>query len=156
MTRKRQGERPRRGPRRTARSESSTSSSGGPLRLIRKPAALAVIVGLAAVAAYAGLSSGEEIPLDMIGKWETESTKYADRALGISADSITFYTIRGQFDAHRISKVERTRENRDLLYSIRFEDQGNDAEFSFFYDSTEGVIRFQNQSHIEWRKARGS
>ncbi len=156
MTRRPKRGRPARGPRRAARSERSTPSSSGPLRLLRKPLALAVIGGLAAVAAFARLSPGEEIPPDMIGIWETESTKYADRALGISADSITFYTMRGQFDAHRIKEIESTRENRDLLYSIRFDDRGNEGEFSFFYDPTEGVIRFQNQSQIEWRKARGS
>ncbi len=156
MTRRPKKAGAKRGGRRPARGEGSPRGARGPLGMLRHPPAVAAILLLVAVGTYVRFSPGEEMPAELIGIWESESTKYADRSLGLSADSITFYTIRGQFDAHRIRQVESTREKRELLYSIRFDDQGKEGEFSFFFDATEGVIRFQNQSQIEWRKARGS
>ncbi len=99
---------------------------------------------------YRQLSS---VPEELIGVWKTAERKYADRFFELKKDRIIFSTGGWGVSAHPIDRIEERREDGNLLYIIYYPNgPGDEIEFSFYYDPTQGVIRFKNQEQFEWIK----
>jgi len=96
------------------------------------------------------------VPDDLVGVWTTTEPKYTDRFLEFTTGGIFFGTSEGNVDIHPIVNIEHTRENQNTLYTISYATpEGREAAFSFYHDpANDGVIRFKNQQHIAWTKAR--
>ncbi len=96
------------------------------------------------------------VPDDLVGVWTTTDPKYADRFLELTKDRILFGTGEGNVDTHPIVNIEQAREEKHTLYTISYATPGGrEATFSFYHDpADDGVIRFKNQQHIAWTKAR--
>ena len=93
------------------------------------------------------------MPEDLIGVWKTAEQKYADRYFELSADRVIFSTGGWGVTAHPIDRIEQHSENGDILYIIYYpSEEGDEYQFSFYYDPTQSVIRFKNQEQFEWVK----
>jgi len=58
-------------------------------------------------------------------------------------------------DINTIVKIEITKEEKQILYTIHYKKmKGEVCKFPFYYDTSEGgTILLKNQKEIEWRKA---
>ncbi len=93
------------------------------------------------------------VPEDLIGVWKTAERKYADRYFELKKDRVIFATGDWSVSAHPIDRVEEYEENGKILYIIYYpSSEGDEYQFSFYYDPTQGVIRFKNQEQFEWIK----
>ena len=97
------------------------------------------------------------IPDDLLGAWKTSAPKYKRCFFEITKDSITFVnrdSLEGP-DINTIVKIEITKEEKQILYTIHYKKmKGEKYKFPFYYDTSEGgTILLKNQKEIEWRKA---
>lgn len=96
------------------------------------------------------------IPDELVGVWNTEASRYADRAFQISKAMLVFHTGDGGFTAHPITRVRTQEEDSGrTLYTVEYEADDAVYEFSFFYLPTTGAIRFRNQQQLVWTKGEG-
>ena len=95
------------------------------------------------------------VPEDLIGVWKTAERKYADRYFELKKDRIIFSTGGWKVTAHPIERIEERGGSEKILYIIFYPNyDGNEYQFSFYYDPLQGVIRFKNQEQFEWIKWR--
>ena len=93
------------------------------------------------------------MPEDLIGVWKTADKRYVDRYFELDADRVIFSTGGWGVIAHPIDRIEEHNENGKILYIIYYPtEEGEASQFSFYYDSTQSVIRFKNQAQFEWVK----
>jgi hypothetical protein len=97
------------------------------------------------------------LPDELLGVWKTSAPKYKQCFFEITKDSITFANrnVSEGLDVNIISKIEKTHEEKQILYTIHYKKKkGEEYKLPFYYDpSKDGTIRFKNQKEIEWRKA---
>ncbi len=96
------------------------------------------------------------VPAELVGTWATEARKYADRKLEIWDDAVIFYTGARwkEFTVHRIQSVQTVEgASEGTLFSLYYAGLDDTVDrFSFYFDGSTGVLRFENQRSIEWRK----
>ena len=94
------------------------------------------------------------LPDELVGVWTTSHPKYADRYLDLTKATIIFGTGKESIDTNFISNVEKTLQDKAILYTIYFHRVGGpEDKVSFYYDPANGgIIRFKNQKHIDWKK----
>ncbi len=93
------------------------------------------------------------MPEDLIGVWKTADKRYADRYFELHADRVIFSTGGWGVTAHPIDRIEEHHEDGKILYIIYYpSEEGEPSQFSFYHDSNQSVIRFQNQEQFEWVK----
>ena len=92
------------------------------------------------------------LPEELHGVWETSAEKYADRYLLLDKNAVGFETGIGKIDWYEITRVDETRENNIVLYTIEFQKvEGTVFKRNLYFDSNNGgKIRFKNQPAIEW------
>ena len=94
------------------------------------------------------------VPDELVGVWKTSAPKYADRFFELTKDVVIFGTGEKNDLVHAILNVEEVRANKRILYTIHYgNEEGQEYEWSFYYDSANGgAIRFKNQEEIGWTK----
>ena len=118
----------------------------------------AILVALAILTSFFGCESetSRTVPGDLLGVWKTTAPKYKDCYFELREDMIIFVNevLLKEGDVNSISKIEKTRKGKRVLYTIHYQDrEGLEYEFSFFYNPARpGSLRLQNQLQIEWRK----
>lgn len=97
------------------------------------------------------------VPDELLGVWKTSAPKYKRCFFEITKDSITFANrdVSEGLDVNIISKIEKTHEEKQILYTIHYKKRkGEECKLPFYYNPSKGgTIRFKNQKEIEWRKA---
>jgi len=93
------------------------------------------------------------MPENLIGVWRTADKKYADRYYELTADRVIFSTGGWGVTAHPVDRMEEHSENGKTFYIIYYpNEEGDEYQFSFYYDPVQEVIRFKNQEQFEWVK----
>jgi hypothetical protein len=115
---------------------------------------LVLIIAVALCATFLGCS--KEVPMneDLIGVWRTADKKYADRHFELTMERVIFSTGGWGVTAHPIDRMEQHSENDRTFYIIYYptNEEGDESQFSFYYDPVQDVIRFKNQEQFEWVK----
>jgi hypothetical protein len=122
------------------------------LKIMRAFIILMVIV-------LSGCSSRQEnkIPSELIGVWQTSSSRCKNCSFEIKEGSIIFTTGPEYIDVNQVLKIEQSGkgEKGEILYDIHYKNRegGKFVLSLFFFPSEEGgVIRYKNQSNITWSK----
>src|SRR5579862_3369427 len=112
-----------------------------------------MIAGIVFMYAY-GDPAPRYIPQGLIGVWRTTDSAYADRFIEFSPATISFGTGADTISQTGFMKeVERTSEGGKTLYIFKYEQDGAQAQLSFFYDGPEGEgLRLKNKSGVLWIK----
>ena len=100
-------------------------------------------------------SKDSRVALDeFYGVWKTSAVNYEDRFFEITDSTIAFGIGNGKQNIFYIQEATKTAEDNKSLYTITYEDiQKTDFQLSFYYDrKAVGIIRFKNQSDIEWTR----
>ncbi|NIM49204.1 MAG: hypothetical protein GTN62_04590 [Gemmatimonadales bacterium] len=130
------------------------SSADGRTRITVLGAVFAVIAVVAVVAyGIRFLPKDKTIPDELVGVWHTTDPRYADRPFEITKDILIFHQGGTDSTVHEILEVKRDEGVRETLYTINYDNEEAVYEFAFYYSAVpEGVIRFKNQRHMEWRR----
>ncbi|MBW1911936.1 MAG: hypothetical protein JRI43_01955 [Deltaproteobacteria bacterium] len=97
------------------------------------------------------------VPEELLGMWETSSSRYADCFFEFQGELIIFNNGLSYNAINFIKDIEKLPENGKTLYNIYYEDkEGQEFKLSLFYFHVRngGVIRFKNQKDIEWTRRR--
>ena len=94
------------------------------------------------------------IPEELLGTWKTSEPKYADTFIELTRDTIVFGLAEGPPKVHAVLAVEKSQENGNLLYTIRYlDEEGERYKFSFYYHPAgDGTLQWKNQPGILWTK----
>ena len=114
-----------------------------------------LFIAFALCATFLGCSFHRVVsmPEDLIGVWMTAEKRYADRYFELREDRVIFSTGGWGVTAHPIDRIEEHNDNGEILYIIYYpSEEGDESQFSFYYDPTQSVIRFKNQEQFEWVK----
>ncbi|MEJ2238289.1 MAG: hypothetical protein P8X82_08340 [Gemmatimonadales bacterium] len=126
-------------------------------RTLKSPTGMLAIVFLVLMALvfYSSAQSPRrgEIPDEIIGTWYTTASDYADRSFEIRKTSLVFFVSDDEWTVNLIERVETEDLGGGTLFTLHYTDEGGDNEFSFYFDpKRQGVIRFQNQREMEWKR----
>lgn len=126
---------------------------------IRNLGARSVLLLLLVLTAGCEEPALEEVPTDLIGRWTTTDSRYADRAFEITPER--FYLGQGDdlFVAYPILRIRIIRrKNQAPVHSVEYRDESGDESLFQFYVSDEegGTIRFTNQREMVWRRDAGA
>jgi hypothetical protein len=118
------------------------------------PRVLAAVFGWAVIA---GCQSQEPVivPGELVGVWRTFNEKYEDRYFEFRAETLVVGMGGGQSVTHAIRAIAVDLDQDLYRVSYRNSDEDNDDEtFSFYFTkrSEGGVIRFEHQPNIAWRR----
>lgn len=115
--------------------------------------------GMAAVFLIFFLSCGggeglSEIPDHLVGRWETEDSRYQGCFLDLKENSVTFVSAEGQKSVNLLKKVEITSEEGSQLYTLHYTGEADrECTMRFYYESSGGrVIRVKSRKQIEWTR----
>jgi hypothetical protein len=116
------------------------------------------LVVLAFLTAF-GCSSNkiENLPQEVLGRWETEAPKFAGFSFELGEKTITFYDLNAEEGIEVYVIKKRTKElDRDgkALYGVHYKnDEGLELKHAFYYDPSEGgKIRLKNQESVVWTR----
>ncbi len=121
-----------------------------------------LVVTVACVAVACGGATIVPMPVEMIGRWETDRVEYADRYFELTPETLVIGTGDGTRQLGTIVEVSRLTDDVGLLYTLTYMDTAG-VELSmgvYFDDSAGGTLRLENQIQLEnqrgmvWRKVR--
>ena len=96
---------------------------------------------------------------ELIGIWKTSNIRYKDTSFEIKKKAITFNTKEGDSNKFTIIKIKKElmQDKEWVQYTIFYRDRDlQKAEFPFYFLSTNsGMIRFENQPYLVWKKDSG-
>jgi len=97
---------------------------------------------------------------ELIGIWKTSNIRYKDTSFEIKKKAITFCTKEGDRNKFTIIKIKKElmQDKKWVQYTIFYRDRDlQKAEFPFCFLSTNsGMIRFENQPYLVWKKDSGA
>ncbi len=94
----------------------------------------------------------EELPEEVLGRWATTESRYADRFFEIQPEILRFGTGGNGSEVYSIRDVDTEPHPRGRLFRLTYLVDGEDMQFAFHYDSATSTIRLFNQSSFEWLK----
>jgi hypothetical protein len=128
-----------------------------PLRPVLLVAAAVAVVVLVGQALRSGGGGGEVADLTpALGTWEAENGSYAGRTFELGPESIVFRTGASATDLsrHKVMAASGKTVADSTLYTVRYDEQGRESEFSFWYvGGARPVIRLKNKPSVAWHKA---
>ncbi len=93
------------------------------------------------------------VPVELLGTWETEVASHAEHPMEITADTLRFHTEEGWAE-HAIVQVQSREEDARMWYRFGYEAEGEEFELTlYYYPPPDEHLQFENQPHLEWRKA---
>jgi len=97
---------------------------------------------------------------ELIGIWKTSNIRYKDTSFEIKKKAITFCTKEGDSNKFTIIKIKKElmQDKEWVQYTIFYRDRDlQKTEFPFYFLSTNsGIIRFENQPYLVWKKDSGA
>jgi len=94
------------------------------------------------------------VPVQLLGRWITEDSRYKGVSFEITSSAITLRTVEGSTQIYGISKFESAGEGKRVSYVLYGDRDGQQQQFAFFYTPVGGgELRFKNQIEIRWTKA---
>lgn len=121
-----------------------------------------LVVTVACAAVACGGATIVPMPVEMIGRWETDRVEYADRYFEFTPETVVIGTGGGTRQHGTVVEVSREADNVGLLYTVTYLDPAG-VELSmglYFDDSAGGTLRLENQIQLQnqrgmlWRKVR--
>jgi hypothetical protein len=116
------------------------------------------LVVLAFLTAF-GCSSNkiDNLPQEVLGRWETEAPKFAGFSFELSEKTITFYDQNAEEGTEIYFIKKRTKEqdnDGNTFYVVHYEnEEGLELKHAFYYDPSEGgEIRLKNQESVVWTR----
>jgi hypothetical protein len=109
---------------------------------------------LVAFALTATFGCGREgVPTELIGRWTSDDPRYADRALEIGAETISFGAGDGMRTAYRMQGVEREVDaGTGTLYRLYYDAAGSPEHELRVRVPTSGQLHIDNHSEL-WTRA---
>lgn len=102
------------------------------------------------------VNKNQSVPVGLIGIWNTDEPRYADRPFEITRDAVIVERGEGcyEFTVYPIVEVKANTSQEGTDYIITYTAQrGLKYEFSFsYYPKEGGVIEFKNQKGFLWRR----
>ncbi|MBC8457150.1 MAG: hypothetical protein H8D67_04040 [Deltaproteobacteria bacterium] len=98
------------------------------------------------------------VPVELRGVWRTSAPKYKSCYFELTENEIIFTNENylDEMQINYISNIEKIIPGKRILYAINYvDDDDSEYELSFYYDPSEGEIRFKNQQQIKWKKTKG-
>lgn len=117
-------------------------------------AAVVIIVGGGALLALARSGPRELRPA--LGVWEAGEGPYAGRSFELRPESIAFRSGWAPADStrYRITGARGRSAGDSTLYTVLYDEQGRESEFSFWYvDGAQPVIRLRNRPSVTWYRS---
>jgi hypothetical protein len=106
-----------------------------------------------------GCSSNEidNLPQEMLGRWETETPKFAGFSFELSEETITFTDLNAENGIESYTIEKRTKEldnQKNIFYVVHYEnEEGLELKHAFYYDPSKGgEIRLKNQKSVLWTR----
>ena len=103
--------------------------------------------------------SKDDVPMELIGEWETSARNYEDCTLSISSKTVAFRKGRTHALLYKIAGVERILDGRVKYYALRYKnDDGKTNRLSLSLKNTlKGLeIQFSNQQNLRWTRKKPS
>ncbi len=99
------------------------------------------------------MPKNKTVPAALLGTWETEYASHAEHPMEFATDTLRFHTEEGWM-AYAIIQVRSREEEGRVWYRFDYEAEGEEFELTFYYYAPpEERLQFENQPHLEWRKA---
>ncbi len=119
-------------------------------------AVLGVILLVAAIiVGMRFMPKNKTVPAELLGTWQTEYASHAEHPMEIVIDTVRFHTEEGWM-AYAIVRVQSRDEESRVWYRFDYEAEGEEFELTFYYYAPpDERLQFENQPHLEWRKAEG-
>ncbi len=93
------------------------------------------------------------VPDHLVGLWDTEAPKYANRDLEFTKESVVFKAGEEPIAIYPIKKIEAIRGKENISYNITYMSLGKKYNFSFTYDPANGgVIVVKNRNGVQWMR----
>lgn len=93
------------------------------------------------------------VPDHLVGLWDTEAPKYANRDLEFTKESVVFKAGEDPIAIYPIKKIEAIRGKENISYNITYLSLGKKYNFSFTYDPVNGgVIVVKNRNGVQWMR----
>ncbi len=93
------------------------------------------------------------VPDRLVGLWDTGASKYANRDLQFTRESVVFKAGEETVAVYPITKIEEVHGNENISYKITYLSLGKRYKFFFTYDSSNGgVIVIKNRNGVEWTR----
>lgn len=115
-----------------------------------RAAALLAAVLLAPLAAPACSGGLEEPPAEVRGEWEAREGRYAGRSFRITAESLVLDRGEAGEAVHPISEVRVGSEEGREIYTLRYRDGGETAEFTVRRSPGEDFLTVQHRPGVRW------
>ncbi len=124
---------------------------------------IVLLVAIVAVALRL-MPKDKTVPAELLGTWQTEYASHADHPMEFATDTIRFHTEEGWM-AYGIVQVQSRDEDGRMWYRFDYEAEGEEFRFDYeaegeefeltfyYYAPPEERLQFENQPHLEWRKA---
>lgn len=111
----------------------------------RLPVLLAFVAALAC--------AREDVPTELIGRWTTDDSRYADRPLEIEAERISFGIGPGTRMTYRVQGIEREVDAATgTLYRVYYDAPGEPERALQLRLPTPGRLRIENHSELWTRE----
>ena len=91
--------------------------------------------------------------MEVTGEWRTTASRYADRTLEISRESLRFSVPGVESSFYPIDKVRRDDREDAVLFTVLYRDEGGRNELAFYFVPGQGgTIQFKNQRSVLWKR----
>ena len=93
------------------------------------------------------------LPDELVGSWETSTSKYADRYFEFTKKMLIFKVGEEEIGIHHIENFEKFGDEEETWYTITYLSLGGKYKFSFSYDpANDGVITIANRKGVQWTR----
>lgn len=112
------------------------------------------LLGLILVLAACGAEKLDAVPPELVGTWTTADPLYAGRYIELQPKLVRFGTGEGTFAEHTVVRLERTKNDGVMTYTVHYLDGDMEKDvWTFVHDPAHGnVIRLSHPKQIEWTK----
>ena len=119
------------------------------------PAGIAVAT-LAILVIWTWRAPRKRVSGELVGKWHTTASAYADRTFELDNVCITFTTGEGTISVGFIQDLKEIPAALGTLYTVSYTVDGAPNVVSFYYSRHDQTLWFKNQDKIIWKKDKSS
>ena len=113
---------------------------------------LASALFLAVVMSSACAPPNEDLPAEVLGRWVTTETRYADRFFELDANLIRMGTGGSASELYPVVHVTSEPHPRGRLFKVMYAIDDSEVLFAFHFDAAKSSIRLLNQPGFAWTR----